>query len=236
MKALVLAAGKGSRLGVASGGMPKPLTDVAGTTPLEHALAWLAPLALERIWINVHEHATLVRGRIGQSAGGVPVSYSHEPELLGTAGAWKKLEHEWTELSLVVYGDNIMSFDLRALIAAHRRSAALMTIAVFDPDRHAHTGLGGGRVRLDGQRICQFVEGGSEGMINAGAYCVEPGLSARLEHGFLDFGHDVLPELARSGELAGHVLEDSALCLGVDTPERLTRARALMSTRIEAVR
>ena len=87
MKALVLAAGKGSRLGTAAGGMPKPLIDVAGTTPLEHAIRWLAPLDLERIWINVSEHAGLVRDRIGEGAGAAPVSYSHEPELLGTAGA-----------------------------------------------------------------------------------------------------------------------------------------------------
>ena len=124
MKALVLAAGRGSRLGAASGGMPKPLTDVAGTTPLEHALAWLAPLDLERIWINVHEHAALVSERIGDSTGSVPVSYSHEQELLGTAGAWKQLEDEWTATSLVVYGDNIMRFDLADLIA---------TLAMLDP-------------------------------------------------------------------------------------------------------
>lgn len=236
MKALVLAAGKGSRLGTAAGGMPKPLIDVAGTTPLEHAIRWLAPLDLERIWINVSEHAGLVRDRIGEGAGAAPVSYSHEPELLGTAGAWKWLEDEWRSTSLVVYGDNIMHFDLAALIETHRREGVMLTAALFDPAMHANTGGGGGRALLDATRITQFIEGGGEGLINAGVYCIEPELTERLEDGFSDFGHDVLPALARSGELAGHVIEKGAFCLGVDTPERVQLARAFLLQRMEAVR
>jgi mannose-1-phosphate guanylyltransferase len=233
MRALVLAAGKGTRLGSASGGMPKPLTDVGGTTALEHVLRWISDEPLDRIWINVHEHGEVVRSHIGDRIGGIPIAYSHEPELLGTAGAWKKLEREWTTTSLVIYGDNLMHFDLGALRSSHERNGALVTIAVFDPDRHANTGPGGGRVEMEDQRITRFVEGGAAGLINAGAYLVEPELAARLPGGFLDFGHDVLPALAESGELAGHVVERGAYCLGVDTPERLMRARQMLATQQE---
>lgn len=233
MKALVLAAGKGTRLGSASGGMPKPLIDVGGSTPLELALEWLAALQLERIWINVHGHAELVRERIGGTAGGIEVSYSFEPELLGTAGAWKKLEREWDDTSLVVYGDNVMRFDAAALLATHRGSGALMTIAVFDPERTIHSGTAGGRARIEGGRVREFVERGGAGMINAGVYCVEPELRERLTPGYTDFGHDVLPTLAGSGEVAAHVLERGAWCLGVDTPERLECARAALRSRME---
>lgn len=228
MKALVLAAGKGTRLARVSAGLPKPLVDVCGTTPLEHALSWVAAMRPAHIWINVHDAAQLVQQRIGTEVAGVPVHYSFEPELLGTAGAWKKLESEWTETSLVVYGDNFMHFDLSALREHHRAAGGLMTIALFDPDRHANTGKGGGRVELRDGRVQSFVEGGEEGLINAGAYFIEPELSARLGTGFVDFGHDVMPGLAASGELAGHVVEDAGYCLGVDTPERLSIARELV--------
>lgn len=228
MKALVLAAGKGTRLARVSAGLPKPLVDVCGTTPLEHALGWVAAMGPAQIWINVHDAAQLVQQRIGTEVAGVPVRYSFEPELLGTAGAWKKLDSEWTDTSLVVYGDNFMHFDLHALREHHRAAGALMTIALFDPDRHANTGKGGGRVELRDGRVQRFVEGGEEGLINAGAYFIEPTLRERLGAGFVDFGHDVLPGLAASGELAGHVVEDAGYCLGVDTPERLSIARELV--------
>lgn len=231
MKALVLAAGRGTRLGAAASGVPKPLVDVRGLSPLTHALDWVAGTRPERIWINVHEGAGLVRQRIGGAVGVVPVSYSYEPVLVGTAGAWKRLEAEWAQTSLVVYGDNLMRFELAALLRAHRASGALATIAVFDPERHANTGIGGGRVTLRGNRVARFEEGGTHGLISAGAYYLEPALRERIPSGFSDFGHDVLPALAADGLLAGHVVEDGAYCLGVDTPERLAIARELLGAR-----
>jgi NDP-sugar pyrophosphorylase family protein len=236
VKALLLAAGKGSRLGAASGGGPKPLTDVSGTSPLEHAVSWTAAERPECIWINVHAHAASIRARIGSAVDGVPIRYSHEPELLGTAGAWKKLEEEWTETSLVVYGDNFMRFDLRALMAAHERGGGLATIALFDPAQHANTGSAGGRAVLENGRVTNFVEGGSEGLVNAGAYCIEPELCIDLPHGFLDFGRDVLPVLARQGEVSGHVVESGGYCLGIDDPDRLAAARELLRHGLEVVR
>lgn len=231
MKGLVLAAGRGTRLGATAGGVPKPLVDLGGTTPLEHTLDRLAAERLERIWVNVHAGADVIRARVGDAVNGVPISYSYEPELLGTAGAWKKLEAEWSETSFVIYGDNLLRFDMPALLASHRAAGALMTIAVFDPERTTHTGIAGGRARVADGRAIEFVEGGGAGMINAGVYCIEPALCERLQPGFTDFGHDVLPQLASAGELAAHVLEDGAWCLGVDTPDRLERARALLQLR-----
>jgi mannose-1-phosphate guanylyltransferase len=232
VRSLVLAAGRGTRLTAASGGLPKPLVPVAGTTPLEHALSWIAEYRPERIWVNVHAGAELIRRRIGARVGSVPVLYSYEPELLGTAGAWKNLETEWRRTSLVVYGDNVMRFDLQRLLKAHASHGAIVTVAVFDPVRHDHTGIAGGRVELKHHVVTRFVEGGNEGLINAGAYCVEPALGARLRSGFLDFGQDVLPRLAAAGLLAAHVIEEGGYCLGVDTPARLRLARRIRSERL----
>jgi mannose-1-phosphate guanylyltransferase len=234
MKALVLAAGKGSRLGPAAAGLPKPLVDVGGCSPLERNVAWVAQLKPAVIWINVHTAAGLVRARIGDACGAVPVRYSHEPELLGTAGAWRKLASEWDDTSLVIYGDNFMRFDLTRLLMAHRAGGASATVALFDPVVHRNTGPGGGRAELRGASITRFVEGGASGLINAGAYALEPSLCAELAPGFLDFGHDVLPRLAAAGRLAGHVVEEEGYCFGIDTPERLERARAMHAQEMSA--
>jgi mannose-1-phosphate guanylyltransferase len=228
VKALVLAAGKGSRLAGAAAGMPKPLVRVGDTTPLEHNLAWVGEHARECIWINVHAGADLIRTRIGDMFNGVPIHYSHEPELLGTAGAWKRLEPEWTSTSLVIYGDNFMRFDLEALRVAHASRGGLATIAIFDPAVNANTGIGGGRVTLEDGMVTAFTEGAASGLVNAGAYCIEPGLAALMPDGFSDFGRDVLPRLAADGLLAGHLVEADAYCLGVDSPALLEAARRML--------
>jgi mannose-1-phosphate guanylyltransferase len=227
VKALILAAGKGSRLGAERHGVPKPLMDVGGTTPLERNARWVAAVARDGIWINVHEGADLIRQRMGHEVDDVPIEYSWEPELLGTAGAWKHLEREWTDTSLVVYGDNFMHFHLAGLLQAHRAAGALATIAIYDPAINGNTGIGGGRVLVAEGRVTRFVEGATEGLVNAGVYCLEPPLAARLEPGFSDFGRDVLPRLAEEGVLAAHRMEAEGYCLGLDTPETLARARRI---------
>ena len=50
---------------------------------------------------------------------------------------------------LVVYSDNVFDFDLGGLLTAHAESAAVATLALFDPDTHAHTDVAGGRVEMD---------------------------------------------------------------------------------------
>jgi mannose-1-phosphate guanylyltransferase len=230
LKALVLAAGKGSRLAGAAGGVPKPLVDIGGTTPLEQNVRWIQALPLTAIWVNLHAGGTRIRARLGTSSNGIPIHYSYEPELLGTAGAWKKLEREWSGTSLVVYGDNLMRFDLGSLLATHRAVGTAATVALFDPAVHRNTGIGGGRATLRGGRITRFVEGGSHGLVNAGCYFIEAAVAERLPVGFLDFGRDVLPLLAAAGELGAHVVEVGGYCLGVDTPERLAVAREIVTT------
>lgn len=232
MRALLLAAGKGSRLGGVSGGVPKPLVPVGGVPVLERCVRWVAAMGVECIWVNVHTAAEQIRAALGDgSRFGVPIRYSHEPYLLGTAGAWNKLRQEWRTTSLVVYGDNFMQFDLTAFIAAHRARGGLATVALYDPATHAHTSAGGGQAALSADgRILEFREGGEADverpLVNAGAYVLEPGVAQYMADGFLDFGHDVLPRLAAAGELHGYVLEPGAWCLGIDTPDRLERAEA----------
>lgn len=233
MRALILAAGKGSRLAGTTNGLPKPLVRVGGVPVLERTVRWVADCGVERIWVNVHTAREAVEAALGDGVRfGVPIHYSYEPELLGTAGAWKLLEREWTEPSLVVYGDNVMRFDLRRLVDAHEAGNALATVALFDPVRHPHTSTAGGHAVVDEDAtITHFVEGGVASvpgaLINAGAYVLEPAAAAWMASGFLDFGHHVLPPLAQARRLRAHVLEDGAYCLGIDTPDRLRDAERI---------
>lgn len=230
-RALVLAAGLSTRISPVTNGLPKPLLDIGGTSLLGWNLSWLRSHGIEEILINLHHGAEHIRAAVGDGAAfGVRVRYAYEPVLLGTAGAWRGLAHEWRKTSLVVYGDNFMRFDLRALLDTHRRSGALATMALFDPRVHACTGAAGGRARIADGRVVAFEEdGATEGPINAGVYALEPAVAQLIDPGFQDFGRDVLPRLAESGCLAAHMLEPNGFCLGLDTPERYELAQQLFA-------
>lgn len=234
-RVLVLAAGKSSRITAVSGGTPKPLIAVGGVSVLERNLRWLAEQGVRELWINLHYRPEAIRQAIGDgSQFGLRVRYSHESEILGTAGAWKRLEPYWSGTSLVVYGDNLLQFDLTDFARRHRAAGAAATIALFDPDLHRHTGMAGGHVELGPNgRVVAFIEGprpadGRRYYVNAGAYLLEPSVAGILGSGFHDFAKDLFPGLAAADQLAGHVLEPEGYCLGIDTPASLATAQALI--------
>jgi NDP-sugar pyrophosphorylase family protein len=140
MKALVLAAGKSTRITSVSGGHPKPLIRIVGETILGRNLMWLAGEGVRKIWINVHYRPEEIQEAVGDgSRFGVSVRYVHEPKLLGTAGAVRNLAAEWKETFLVVYGDSLVRLDLRAMFRVHRVHHAVATVALFDRRKHPHT-------------------------------------------------------------------------------------------------
>ena len=235
-KALVLAAGLGSRIRSVAGDLPKPLMPFAGAPVLAHNLRWLVQVGVREVWINLHYGADQIRAAVGDGESfGLSIHYVYEPELLGTAGALANIADAITGPMLVVYGDSLVRCDLDALSAAHRLSHAEATVALYDRDRHPHTGIAGGRVRIDDAGwITAFVEGVgcSSGLVNAGVYAVEPSILNLIPHGqFVDFGRDVFPAmLGRRHALRGWVMENEGYCLGFDTPESHAAGLRLLET------
>ena len=238
-KALVLAAGKGSRLRSLAQGRPKPLMPIGGAPILAHNLRWLAASGVEEVFINLHFAPEAITAEIGDgTAFGLAIRYVFEPALLGTAGALANLGAAFDGPMWVVYGDSLVRCDLDALAAAHARSGAELTLALFDRDLHPHTGVAGGRVATgpDG-RISGFVEGGGcaaiAGLVNAGVYRAEPSILDLIPTGrAVDFGHDVFPAmLASNRRLMAHIIELEGYCLGLDTPESFAVGERLLAER-----
>ena len=231
--ALVLAAGKSTRIRSVVSDRPKPLVSLAGQTVLERNLRQLAAAGVQEVWINLHYRGEQVEALVGDgSRYGLQVRYSWEPELLGTAGAAKKLEAALgADTFLVVYGDDLTALDLGDLVATHRRRGAVATLAVFDSNRVPNAGLASGRVVLgEAGRVVNFEEGGTScsPYVNAGLYALEPEVLATIPSSvFWDFGHDVFPPLIATGAPV-YAYPTVSYCLSVDTPEGLTRAEALI--------
>jgi len=232
---LVLAAGKSIRIAPLAGGLPKPLITIQDETVLGRNLRWLSGQGVRQVWINLHHRPDDIRSAIGDGARfGLTVRYSYEPDILGTAGAVRNLSSEWNRTFLVVYGDNLLSFDLQGFLAFHRTRKPCVSVALFDRMRHPHTGIAGGRVRLtpDGH-IQEFCEGNMDHdstLVNAGAYLVEPDAVEEIPPGqTYDFGHDLFPRLLAHGRpLSGYMI--TGYCLGVDTPENYQQAMRLVES------
>ncbi|WP_447974976.1 nucleotidyltransferase family protein [Nitrospira sp. Kam-Ns4a] len=235
LKALVLAAGKSSRIAPVAGGLPKPLLPFRGEPILGRNLRWLARQGIRHVWINLHYRPDDIRSAIGDGTRfGLAVRYSFEPEILGTAGAVRHLACEWERTFLVVYGDNLLWFDLQEFLRFHRAGKACVSVALFDRTRHPHTGIAGGRVRLSpDDRILEFCEGGGDHdstLVSAGVYLVEPEVVNEIPHGQVyDFGRNLFPFLLAQGRaLRGYLI--AGYCLGVDTPESYQRAIELIES------
>jgi len=155
MKAMVLAAGLGTRLRPLTDTLPKPLLPVAGRPLLEWNLLLLKRHGITEVIINLHHLGEQIVRTFGDGARlGLRLAYSHEPTLQGTGGGIRQAAPFLKDGPfLVLNGDTLSECDLTTLIAAHRASGALATLAVRD-DPEAATW---GPVTLDAQgRILQI--------------------------------------------------------------------------------
>ncbi|HUL48739.1 MAG TPA: nucleotidyltransferase family protein [Gemmatimonadales bacterium] len=230
--AVLLAAGKSTRIAEIGGGLPKPLLPIQGEPVLVRNVRWLGAAGVQHIWVNLHYRGDLIRTTLGDgSSWGVAIQYSEEPIILGTAGGVRQVLGALGDRFLVVYGDNLFDFDLERLVATHQSTQADITIALFD-DHSPHTGMAGGQVIIDAaDRVVSFVEGGTRDAsrwINAAVYVVERHvLEPFPADTFLDWGKDIFPALlARGAHVQGHRME--GYCLALDTPASYERAMELM--------
>lgn len=229
---MILAAGKGTRLQPLTDTLPKPMVPVAGRPLLEHTVCWLRDHGVRRVAINLHHFPEVVRGHFGDgSRFGVQIRYSEEPELLGTAGAVKKIEDFFEDPFLVVYGDVLTDLDLTALVAFHAAHAGSphATLALDQRPDAAQAGI----VELDSEgRIRRFVEKPRPGEIqspwvNSGIMALDRALLASIPAGrFCDFGREVLPAWLAAGiPLYGWGLPAGNLLIDIGTPENYARAQ-----------
>ena len=131
MRAMVLCAGLGTRLGELTRQTPKALLPLHGRPILEYILANLRRHGFDEIAINLHTMPETIRGHFGDGAKfEVKLTYSHESVLLGTAGGVKKMEHFFRDGGpfLVHYGDILTDQDFTAMMRFHRERGALVTM------------------------------------------------------------------------------------------------------------
>ena len=218
MKAMILAAGEGTRLRPLTLTLPKPMVPIVGTPLLERTLLWLAGEGVSEAAINLFHRPQAIPDYFGDSFQGITLHYFFEDTLRGTAGGLKAAESLFRDAPFfVVYGDNLIQADLRRLLDYHAAHSGVGTVGLF---RHPNpTAAGIVAVEADG-RITRFVEKPPaeevfSDLANAGVYVLNPAvLDAIPSDGPSDFGRDIFPRLLADGlplygTLLGGYLQDT---------------------------
>lgn len=218
MKAMILAAGVGSRLDPLTRNVPKPMVPIVNQPVMEHIIHLLVKHGFNDIFCNTHYLAEQIEGYFGDGALlGARMQFNREKELLGTAGGVKRVATQTGFFDdggtfLVIGGDDLTGIDLTAMLEFHKSKGALATIGlshVSDPSQF------GVVVLNDKGEITQFVEKpkpseAPSNLVNTGVYLFEPEILDLIPDGeFYDFGKQLFPLL----------LEDKRTFCGFTTQE-----------------
>lgn len=230
MKAVVMAGGEGTRLRPMTASLPKPLLPVVNGPIMGHVLRLLRRHGITETIVTVQFLAPLVRNYFGDGADlGVSVTYATEEKPLGTAGSVRNARDALKgESFLVISGDALTDADLTGLVESHRRSGAMVTVAL----KRVATPLDFGIVITDeDMRIKRFLEKPTWGQVfsdtvNTGIYVIEPEVLDLVAPGqAVDWAADVFPRLlARGAALYGWLLD--SYWEDVGTPESYLRVQA----------
>ncbi len=143
MKAMILAAGLGTRLRPLTNTIPKPLLPIGGTPLIVWNLLLLKRHGFRQVVINLHHLGPMIEQALGSgSKFGIRIMYSHEPVILGTGGGIKQAEPHFSgEPVLILNGDTLAELDLEALCDFHRARNAAATLVLREDSDAARWGL-----------------------------------------------------------------------------------------------
>ena len=224
MKAVLLAAGKGKRLGEATQVMPKQMLPILGKPVVVHNIEMCRRFGITDIYINLHHLPEVIMDYLGDGGRfGVAITYSREETILGTAGGVKRMAEKLSgDRFFVIYADNYSNYDLGAIHKRHCQASADISIALFELEDTSQSGVA---VLDEDNWIKKFVEKPRDDTIdshwvNAGIYLMEPELLKLIPTGFSDFGQDIIPQYIAGGYKVLGVKMPTPV-VAIDTPALL---------------
>ena len=236
MKAVILAGGKGTRMGSLTQEIPKPMLKIGGKPVLEHQVELLKRYGITDITILVNYLKDSIFEFFGNGEKhGVSISYYEEKVPLGTTGGIKAIEDKLQEDFIVFYGDVMIDMHLGRLIDFHKKLQSECTLVLHPNDHPFDSDL----VETDeNHRVINFMaKPHPEGiyyknLVNAGAYILSPAIFKFLKKDKkADFGRQVFPAIFDKLKMYGYNTAEYLKDMG--TPDRLEQVnKAYLSGKI----
>ena len=224
MQALILAGGKGTRLRPLTVYTPKPVVPICNRPFLLYQIDTLRRAGITDITLSLSYQPFKIEQQLGDGSDyGVKITYTVEPQPMGTAGAYKFAEDLIREPTVVFNGDIVTDLDLKSVIRQHNSRKAAATIVLAPVENPSSYGLV--ETEEDG-RVRRFLEKPNPdeiscNTINAGTYILDPKVLDFVPTGEnYSFEYGLFPDLLSRGEkFYAHVPED-AYWIDIGTPAR----------------
>lgn len=203
MKCVIIAGGKGTRLGLKD--IPKPMVPISGKPLLEHQILLAKRYGIRDFMILSGHLAEVIVDYFGDgSRWGVHIEHLVEPCPLGTAGAVKLAQSHLNERFLVLYGDVVMDFDIQRFIEFDRQFPDSMGSLIVHPNDHPYDSdlVATGDDHLIAEFYAKPHEEGRyyQNLVNAAVYILSPKMLDHIPEGeSLDFGRHIFPQLIQAG-------------------------------------
>lgn len=206
MRAMILAAGFGTRLKPLTIGLPKPMFPVLNRPLLEHTLNFLSSQGIQDIIVNVHHLPEKIVEYFGDGTDfGVRLQFSREEEILGTAGGLKKAQSFLEkETFLVLNSDVLADINLDSVLKLHKEKNSCLTLVVrqdAEPEKYRPIEL------ADDGRITRFVDASikhssttAQRVMFTGTQIMEPEIFSRIPaNKFCGTTEDIFPTMIEEG-------------------------------------
>ncbi len=213
MKAMILAAGLGTRLLPLTREMAKAVVPFANRPLIHYHLEWLMENGVNEVVINLHHRSQSIISAIQQRSWPLEIHFSHEANLLGTAGGVKKAEEYFQDETFVmVNSDSLFEIDLASPIAFHREKGGVATMVLKEKSLEDPYGT----VTIDeASRIMDIGEseaarGEGKGHTFIGIHVLEPEIFGLIPSGcFFEINQMVYPRLIEEGKPVWGFVTDS---------------------------
>ncbi len=222
MKAIILAAGLGTRLRPLTDVTPKVMLPIGGKPLLEHHIENLKKFNITDIGINLFYLPKVIESYFGNGNRlGVNLHYTREDNILGTSGSIN-LFRDWLEDDdfMVIYGDNFCELDYQKIIDTYHN---LQDCSGLIGLNHSEIIIGKGLVKIDdSSKILSFVEkpdnpeNFNTDLVNAGIYMFPNSILDYIpKSGFSDFSYDIFPQVLRANKsLYGYIINEPLVDIG----------------------
>lgn len=232
MRAMILAAGLGTRLRPYTNELPKPLLPVGDRPLIHYNLLLLEKYGITDVVINLHHHGEKLRKALGQEfKTGLRIVFSEEPQILGTGGGVKKVSPFFDSRTFIlVNGDILVDLNLDKVVEQHFRKRAVATMVLREDPEAERWGVIGvdaqGRVRRvldqgdwEGEKLQKYMF--------TGVHVLEPRVLDYIPPARCYSITDAYMEMVKKGEkIFGYVMKGFWMDLG--TPERYQKTHQRM--------